>query len=372
MNSIKNIFKKLNKYIPIPAMIFYIFFIIAGSIHLISLISKGFSDFFNENISAFFRMLSAKATNLLPFSLAELIVMFLPVIVIVIFIITFKYVKSIIRYLTLMLSVVTLFYTLFVFNFAAGYRGSTLEEKLELNRTDISIGELYDTAEFLLKKASEYASEINYIYSTHSVMPFTLDEMNVYLNEACLKTSEKYKFFAKLKSNVKFVLLSDLMNYTHISGVYTYYTGEANLNISFPDYKLPFTAAHELSHQRGIAREDEANFMAFLICLESGEPYILYSAYVNIFEYVSNALYDADKQLYLNLLNRMDYRIRCELIAYNNFFKKYEGSVASSISGAINDTFLKSQGQSDGRQSYGRVVDLAVAYYRSNANGYKK
>ena len=44
------------------------------------------------------------------------------------------------------------------------------------------------------------------------------------------------------------------------------------------------------------------------------------------------------------------------------FFEKYSESVASKVSDAVNDTFLKSQGQKEGTASYGRVVDLAVAY----------
>jgi len=368
----KKIYRIIKKYIPLPAIILYILFVLAGVIHLLSLISKWFSDFFNENISAFFRMILAKLTNLLPFSLAEFIIMFLPVIIVIVFVISFKYskdLKSMLRFLTFMFSIVTLVYTIFVFNFATGYRGSTLEDKLDLNRTEISVEELNDTAELLLKKAYEYITEIDYIYGGHSVMPYSLDEMNVKLNDAYAKLAKKHSFLPNLKSNIKYVLLSDWLSYTHISGVYTYYTGEANLNISFPDYTLPFTAAHELSHQRGIAREDEANFMAFLICIESDDPYILYSAYLHLFEYVSNALYEADRQMYMTLLNRMDNRIRSEMIAYNQFFKKYEGSVVSGVSATINDTFLKLQGQSDGRKSYGRVVDLAVAYYRSNIDG---
>ncbi|MBR5279228.1 MAG: DUF3810 family protein, partial [Clostridia bacterium] len=53
-----------------------------------------------------------------------------------------------------------------------------------------------------------------------------------------------------------------------------------------------------------------------------------------------------------------------ELIAYSTFFDKYRDSVASDITGAVNDVFLQSQGQSAGIKSYGLVVDLAVAYFK--------
>jgi len=159
------------------------------------------------------------------------------------------------------------------------------------------------------------------------------------------------------------VILSEPMTYTHIAGVYSFFTGEANVNTNFPDYTIPFTVAHELAHQRGIAREDEANFVAFLVCKESDDPYIRYSGYLNLFEYVSSALYSADQELYAKVASTLNTDVRYELMAYSKFFDKYRDSVAADVSGAVNDAYLKLQG-TEGTRSYGLVVDLAVAYYK--------
>jgi hypothetical protein len=97
--------------------------------------------------------------------------------------------------------------------------------------------------------------------------------------------------------------------------------------------------------------------------MESDDPYIRYSAHLNMYEYVANALYDASPTLYYDVLARLDTDVRYELAAYSQFFDKYRNSTASQISGAVNDTFLQSQG-TPGTKSYGMVVDLAVAYYR--------
>ena len=161
------------------------------------------------------------------------------------------------------------------------------------------------------------------------------------------------------------MLLSHAMSYTHITGVYTYFTGEANLNVAFPDYTLPYTAAHELSHQRGIARENEANFVAFLVTAGSEDPYIRYSGYLNLFEYVASALYAADAELYTEVLKTLDANVIGELRAYSAFFDTYRDSVAADVSGAVNDTHLKLHGNSAGTASYGLVVDLAVALHKS-------
>ena len=122
-------------------------------------------------------------------------------------------------------------------------------------------------------------------------------------------------------------------------------------------------AAHELAHQRGIAREDEANFVAFLVCIESEDAYIRYSGYLNLYEYVMSALSSADGKLYREAYGRTSAEVRGELRAYSEFYEKYRDNVAADISGAVNNSYLQSQG-TVGERSYGLVVDLAVAYYR--------
>ena len=179
------------------------------------------------------------------------------------------------------------------------------------------------------------------------------------------KTSLKYDFIDNFHSRVKPVMLSEPMSYTHITGVYTFFTGEANININFPDYTIPYTAAHELAHQRGIAREDEANFVAFLVCMESDDAYIRYSGALNLYEYVVSALYSADKELYKENYVKQSKAIIAERIAYSEFFEKYRENTVADISEATNNAYLQSQGAPQGTRSYGMVVDLAVAYYRN-------
>ena len=214
----------------------------------------------------------------------------------------------------------------------------------------------------LLRQESQ---NIHYGNDGFSIMPYGYAEMNDKLIAAYDKVCDEYGFVQRLDSNVKPVMLSEAMSYTHITGVYTFFTGEANINVAFPDYTIPFTAAHELSHQRGIARENEANFMAFLVCVNSDDAYIRYCAYLNMYEYVMVALSSADTSIYLNARYFIPSQVNNELVAYSEFYEKYRNSVASEVSESVNDTFLKLHG-TEGVQSYGMVVDLAVAYYKTN------
>ena len=64
-------------------------------------------------------------------------------------------------------------------------------------------------------------------------------------------------------------------------------------------------------------------------------------------------------------MKTVDINVRRELAAYSDFFDKYRDNVAADVSGAVNNSYLISQGQTDGTKSYGLVVDLAVAYYKT-------
>lgn len=360
----------IKKYCPVFSLVLFGLFIVAGSIHIACLASERFADFYNCNIGSLVRAALAYLTSWIPFSLAETIIIALPLIAFVLMYFSIKaYKKSeeaSVRCIVVLLSILSFMYSIFVLGYGMGYHGSPLSEKLSLEEKAVTSQELKDTAVILLGEIEPLLDEISYKTDGSSCMPYSLDDMNVKLNGTYKEVCKKYTFIQNLKSKLKYIALSEPMTYTHISGVYSYYTGEANLNINFPDYSLPFTAAHELAHQRGIAPENEANFVAFLVCKDSDDAYIRYSAYLNMFEYVTNALYRADPESYYDIIYSADSRIRGELVAYSNFFEKYRESVASDVSDAVNDTYLKTQGVKEGSASYGMVVDLAVAYYKKN------
>ena len=354
--------------LPLIVKIFFLCAAVSAAVFFAYTVSEPFADFMNRYISSVLRGALAYLTGWIPFSLAELTVIFLPVILVVLIIFaTRRFSDSwhdVLIFCTSLLSVLALFFSVFTFAFTPGYHGSTLDKKLGIDRAEVSAAELYDTALVLADKVNEEMSSIVYRTGGFSVMPYTYGEMNDKLIDAYSVACEKYSFIQRLDSRLKPVMLSEAMSYTHITGVYTFFTGEANINVAFPDYTVPFTAAHELAHQRGIAREDEANFVAYLVCIESDDPYIRYSGYLNLFEYVVSALYRADPQLYRQAFGALNTGAIREMSAYSDFFDKYRDSVASEISGAVNDTYLTIQGTA-GTASYGMVVDLAVAYYKT-------
>ena len=316
-------------------------------------------------VSAALRFCLAKLTGVLPFSLAETLIFMLPAVIILLFVISNAYAASKRkwwRFFFSLLAVISYMYSLFVFSFVPSYNCTKLEDRLGLDRHDVSAQQLYDTALVLTDEINSLTDDITFLYKDASIMPYDIDELSDRICEAYDRFTPTHSFIQSMHTRIKPLAISPLMTYTHIAGVYAFYTGESNLNTNFPDYTIPYTVAHELAHQRGIAREDEANFIAYLVCMESDDVYIRYSASMSVLEYVYSALSQADTDLYNRAVGQLDLHAIYEMQSYSRFFAKYARNTAATVSGAVNDTFLKLSGQSAGSKSYGLVVDLAVAY----------
>lgn len=160
----------------------------------------------------------------------------------------------------------------------------------------------------------------------------------------------------------KELLISEILSYQGLTGIYLPFTVEANYNGDMPAYDKPFTVCHELSHLRGFMEEQEANFIAFLACIGSERADFQYSGYLSGWVYCMNALYRADYESWQEVRGMLDETAEPDLTANNEFWDRYEGTISETAE-RINDTYLKANGQADGVQSYDRMVDLIVAYF---------
>lgn len=359
--------KKIKALLPLYAWVCLGIAAVAGGVYLVAALSPVFAEWFTGSVGHTLRRGLAALTSWIPFSLAELLLYLLPFLLIFVARHAWRYHcetwRATLRYLICLLAVCSIFFSAFALSFGTGYHTRGLAERINLSATEIDAAALKTTAVLLVTEINALAPEIAYGADGFSKMPYTVEEMSDKLLTAYARVSAEFPFIRTVKSRVKPVAASRLMSYTHITGVYTYFTGEANLNTYFPDYTLPFTAAHELAHQRGIARENEASFVAFLACIASDDPYIRYAGYLNLYEYVTGALYYADKEAHFELLKALHPAVLGELRAYDAFFAEFADAPMASVSDTVNDTFLKLNGNKAGTASYGLVVELAVAYY---------
>lgn len=160
----------------------------------------------------------------------------------------------------------------------------------------------------------------------------------------------------------KKLLVSEILSYQGLTGIYSPFTVEANYNGDMTAYNIPFTTCHELSHLRGFMQEEEANFIAFLACIGAERTDFQYSGYLSGWVYCMNALYRADRESWQEVRPLLSEDAEPDLEADSAFWDEYEGRI-SETADKINDTYLKVNGQADGVRSYSRMVDLIVAYF---------
>ncbi len=168
--------------------------------------------------------------------------------------------------------------------------------------------------------------------------------------------------FSMRASKPKPAFASKGLSWAGISGVYSPFTAEPNVNTHQPALLIPAAAAHECAHGLGIAREDEANFVAYLACMASNDPVLMYSGIMLALVHAGNELYnerpDAFKELFKNIYSE---DMRRDVANYNSYWNAYKGPVEEAVT-KVNDGYLKYNHQESGVKSYGEMVDLLLAW----------
>ena len=247
---------------------------------------------------------------------------------------------------------------LYVSNCGIQYHKSSFSEQSKILVESYSVEELEDTCVWLTEQVNQLTTKVS------RTEKGTLELENTWREQVvdCMKRLAKtYPCMSGYYPRPKPVIISEILSYQGITGIYSPFTIEANYNQDMPEYELPFTACHELSHLRGFMQEEEANFIAFLACRESEYSEVQYSGTLSAWVYAMNALYDADWEAWKILRDKLDPSIEVDLDANSQFWSQYEGEILE-VANQINDTYLKVNRQEDGIQSYGKMVDLLVAY----------
>ncbi len=362
----KKVWDALRRCVPIWSAVLIVLFAVSLIMGAIVRNSASVANALHDTVGVVIRAVMTTLTSWIPFSFAEFLLISSPILATLLIIaIVRRLNRSIadgVRFSVSVLSLVSLIYTISVFGYEPGFYSESVTEKIDIEREDLSAGQLYDTAMILIEQIEADLPYVTYPQKTYSAMTFSYAQMNDKLNAAYDTLCDTYPDFQRLHSNTKPVMLSEPWTYTHISGMYTFFTGEANVNVNYPDFIVVSSAAHEMAHQRGINREDEANFIAYLVCSMSDDPYVRYCGNVDVLNSVMSQLYTASQELYWQASDRVPREVKNENTAYSKFFDKYRKTVVSEVSTAVNDKFITSNNQPAGVKSYGLVVDLVAAY----------
>lgn len=184
------------------------------------------------------------------------------------------------------------------------------------------------------------------------------------------QAGEGYKTLAETNAQfdgstvrVKRILSWPLFSRFGTTGIFICLTGESCVNPDTYEAWIPFTMCHEIGHRQAVAAEDEANFCAYLACMENSSAEFRYSGAMAAYVYCHNALYKADSAAATEIWNALPSAVRADIAAANRHYAQYEGKVQDAAQ-KVNDMYLKAFSEESGVQSYGEVADLLIAWYQ--------
>ncbi|KQR95721.1 hypothetical protein ASG01_07160 [Chryseobacterium sp. Leaf180] len=166
-----------------------------------------------------------------------------------------------------------------------------------------------------------------------------------------------------LINSIKPSLYGKVMNFSGILGYYNPFTAEAQYNREIPSSYLPFTIAHESAHQLGYAREQEANFIGFLLGSSSADLEIQYSTAYFTLKSLLSSLVEDDPKFVRKMLAEYSSGMKRDRKAEKDFAENHRG-LLDDFFGFTNNLFLKTN-QQEGAVTYSYFVNLLVQYEMS-------
>jgi hypothetical protein len=313
----------------------------------------------------------SRGSGILPFSLGEafllLFLLFLLwklVKILVILLGTKKYRQSYTRrYLINGLAFVSIIYLAFILLWGVNYNRLSFARIANLDVQPATTEELAEVCGILIDRTNELRLQID--VDEDGVMQAASGKAGILQRAGAgyEKAAAIHPELGGTYGQPKGIWLSEPMSYLGLTGVYCPFTGEANVNMAVPDALLPAVASHEMAHQRGFAREDEANYIAYLTCTLNPDPDFRYSGNLLAVIIAMNMLETYDPERYLQLQAKYSDGVKQDLNFYSLFWKEH-ASPAGELSDAANDLYLKSNRQYDGVYSYNRMVDLLIAEFK--------
>ena len=247
------------------------------------------------------------------------------------------------------------------------YYGDDFIAKSGLVMEDISAEDLELVTAYFAARLNEYAPQV--MRDGEGFCRTDRTEILARSPELFRAVSARFPCLAGPEVPAKRMVFSRFMSIIDFTGFFSPFTAEANVNADFPPALFASTVAHELSHQRGVAKEQEANFTAVLASLESGDSDYCYSACLLAYIHLSNALYPVEPAAWRLIDRGLNETVKLDLQENNRYWAQFESPV-QTVTNTVYEGFLQSYGQTLGMRSYGACVDLLVNYYAEDAAAY--
>lgn len=236
-------------------------------------------------------------------------------------------------------------------------------------KRDYTVGELAILRDYVVRQCNELAQELKRDEDGYLVYEGDLNRRGILEMK---RMGETYPLLGGYYPMPKKFTFSGFFSQQYMLGYYFPFTMEANYNDVMYIANVPVTICHELSHVKGFIYEDDANFIGYLACTSSEDPFFRYSGYLSVLDYLNRDLYES---LDRSFETYQTYEQCSALVERDNVFLTKEAWAAVESRAVLDTetvrqashTFLQTNlqinGIEEGTASYGKVVEQLLTYY---------
>jgi Protein of unknown function (DUF3810) len=239
------------------------------------------------------------------------------------------------------------------------YSRKGIAYQLKIEKDTIATTDVVKLNEFLVHKVND--TKLSLLLSKQSYP--TNKQLFKRVAAAYQSLDSVYPFLHYSPTSIKSSMWGWLGNYLGFTGYYNPFTGEAQVNTTIPKFIQPFTTLHEVGHQLGYAKENEANFVGFLAGIHSADTLLQYSTYLDMFLYSNRNLFLADTTAAKKYAKALIPQVRADLAVWRKFNENHK-SFAEPIIRWGYSHYLKQNNQPQGLLSYDGVTNFLVLYYK--------
>jgi hypothetical protein len=332
-----------------------------------------FCDFYTDYIFGFWSETYSRLTGVFSFSVGEFLISFavLSVFVALVFLLLWiflrkkeKFCKVFIVYMKSFLVFLLTAVLLMTLNCSVLYHCSRLSVHGNGDKA-YSVKELEILRNYIVKQCNEYCIQVERDEDSNAVYSGDLDEV---VKKAMSSLSSEYPRLDGYYPNPKRLWGSYFMYQAGMIGVYFPFSMEVNCSSYLNDLFYGNTVCHELSHLKGYIYEDEANFIAYLACVNSDNLFLQYSGYIGVLDYINRDYQDvAGKDTYSEQ-TEISEQVKLDNWCYNadeiKKIKKQSFVIADEAikkySKGFTDSYLEYYGA---EANYSEVTKLLLQYY---------
>lgn len=249
---------------------------------------------------------------------------------------------------------------IFFFHLFWGYNfyRQPLHHSLQL-KADYNLPELNNYTEHLIEKTNKLQLQLTQNENKPVEFSFHKFEVGRLMTEGYHHLAKTNANFIYENPSIKPSLLSIPLSYMGFNGYLNPLTNEAQVNTRIPLFKLPTTTSHEIGHQIGYAKENEANFMACKVSMNHSNAAIRFAGYAFALQYCLGDLMQKDPCQADNLIGLLNTGVLQNYQEVGDFWQAHQNPLEPLFKSFYNQ-FLKANNQPLGMKSYNYVVALLV------------